>query len=61
MTEEEKASEPAKCDMCGRARTPEDKDYTVRQAALGQPCGWFSHDGEEVCGHDMDKLIRGQG
>ena len=49
--------QPAKCDVCGRERTPADRPYTIMQAATGQPCGWYSGDGEEVCGHDMDIML----
>lgn len=42
------------CGICGRERTPADKDYSPMQAITGQPCGWYSADDGEICGHDMD-------
>lgn len=47
----------AKCLECKRERTPEDKDYSPMQAVTGQPCGWYSGDDGEICGHCMDVML----
>lgn len=50
-------ADPVTCSVCKRERTPEDKDYTPVQVVTNQPCGWYSGDDGEICGHDMDILI----
>lgn len=45
------------CNMCQRARTPEDKDYSPVQVLMGEPSGWYSGDDGEICGHDMDVMM----
>lgn len=44
-------------DLSGHEETPEDKDYTPIQVMTGQPCGWYSGDDGEICGHDMDVML----
>lgn len=48
---------PATCGICRRERSPEDVDYSPIQAITGQPCGWYSADDGEICGHDMDVTL----
>lgn len=57
MTLHDETSAPPACDMCGRERTPQDKNYSPMQVVTGQPCGWYSGDDGEICGHDMDVTL----
>ena len=45
------------CIICHRERTAEDKNYSPMQVITGQPCGWYSGDDGEICGHDMDVTL----
>jgi len=48
------------CDECGRERTPEDSlNYSYLQALFGTRLGWYSVNGDEICGECMTKTIRG--
>jgi hypothetical protein len=51
------ATKPPVCIVCGRERTPEDVDYSPLQVMTAQPCGWYSGDDGEICGHDMDVTL----
>lgn len=57
LTKEDKMDENVTCIICNRERTPEDKDYSPMQVVWGQPCGWYSGDDGEICGHDMDVTL----
>lgn len=46
-----------RCETCGTHRTEADKDFHPMQVLSGQPCGWFSDEGEEICGRCVDMLI----
>jgi len=51
------APEPVTCCVCNRERTPQDVDYSPLQVMTNQPCGWYSGDDGEICGHDMDVML----
>ncbi|MDV6299973.1 hypothetical protein R3P82_12720 [Dietzia maris] len=48
------------CGQCARDRTDADIDYSPMQAVMGQPCGWYSGDDGELCGHCMDEILARQ-
>lgn len=50
----------ATCVVCGRARTPDDNDYTPLQVVLGLPLGWYSGDDGELCPECMTETMKGQ-
>ena len=48
------------CDMCGRARTPEDVlEYDPRQMIYGTDLGWYSGRGGELCPDCMARMMNG--
>lgn len=47
----------ATCVECGRYRTDADLDFSPLQLITGQPCGWYSGDDKEMCGHCMDTIL----
>lgn len=52
--------EAVKCQVCGRERTPEDRDYSPMQVFLGQKLGWYSGDDGELCGADLQNILDNQ-
>jgi hypothetical protein len=49
------------CQNCGRERTlADDYDYNPLQLVTGRRLGWFSGDGEQVCGECLAAMMRGQ-
>lgn len=52
----------AVCDICGRARIPEDKEYNVTWFFINfgtdDNPGWYSGKDGEICGQDMLKLYK---
>lgn len=48
------------CGECGRGRTDADIAYSPLQPIMGQPCGWYSGDDAELCGHCMDTILERQ-
>lgn len=48
------------CQVCQRPRTPIDGDYNPLQVIGGKGIGWYSAEGDEICGDCMASMIAGQ-
>lgn len=49
------------CSICHRERTLDDVyDYHPLQVVMGQPVGWYTGDGDDVCSECMTKMLRDQ-
>lgn len=57
MPKEEADASAVTCGSCNRERTENDLDYHPMQGVTFQPCGWYSGDDGQVCGHCMDELL----
>lgn len=49
------------CQVCQRPRTPIDGDYNPLQVIGGKGIGWYSAEGDEICGGCMTGMINGGG
>jgi hypothetical protein len=50
-------AQTAACVVCGRHRTPADREYSPLQVMTGQPLGWYSGDDGEICPEDMERAM----